>query len=452
MTTKEIIQYVKQHSSGKVKVAFTDIDGILRGKYISTEKFLSLADSSMGFCNVIFGWDANDAAYDNGTYTGWHTGYPDTPARIDLSTFRKIPWENDVPFFLGEIIDEKGRPAYVCPRQLIKKVLADANEMGFNPVFSQEFEWFNFAETPQSANEKQFRNLMPLTPGMFGYSILRSSLENHFFTELFEQLKKFNVPLEGLHTETGPGTYEAAITYSDITEAADRAVLFKTAVKEIAYKFGIMATFMAKINENLPGCGGHVHQSLWDKKSSKNLFYDEKDKMKMSGVMKSYIAGQLYCLPHILPMYAPVINSYKRLVEGAWAPTTLTWGIDNRTVALRVLNNSSKSCRLETRVIGSDANPYLAMAASLASGLYGIRKKLKLSQPSITGNGYKEFSYGVLPKTLDEATQMMKKSAVAKEIFGEKFTEHFVQTREWEWRQHLKAVTDWEYKRYFEII
>jgi glutamine synthetase len=452
MTSKEILQYVKEHPSGKVKIAICDIDGILRGKYISAEKFLSVADSNLGFCNVVFGWDAGDAAYDNGSYTGWHTGYPDTPAKIDLSTFRKVPWENDVPFFLGEIIDEKGKPAHVCPRQLIKKVLADANEMGFSPVFSQEFEWFNFAETPQSANEKQFKNLAPLTPGMFGYSILRSSLENQFFTELFEQLKKFDIPLEGLHTETGPGTYEAAITYSDITGAADRAVLFKTAVKEIAYKFGIMATFMAKINENLPGCGGHVHQSLWDKKSSKNLFYDEKDKTKMSGVMKSYIAGQLYCLPHILPMYAPVINSYKRLVEGAWAPTTLTWGIDNRTVALRVLNNSSKSCRLETRVIGSDANPYLAMAAALASGLYGIRKKLKLSQPPVTGNGYKEFSFGVLPKTLDESTQMMKKSAIVKEILGEKFTEHFVQTREWEWRQHLKAVTDWEYKRYFEII
>ena len=121
MIAKEIIQYAKEHPSGKVKIAVTDIDGILRGKYISTEKFLSVADSNLGFCNVIFGWDANDAAYDNGTYTGWHTGYPDTPARIDLSTFRKIPWENDVPFFLGEIIDDKGKPAHVCPRQLIKK-------------------------------------------------------------------------------------------------------------------------------------------------------------------------------------------------------------------------------------------------------------------------------------------------------------------------------------------
>jgi glutamine synthetase len=452
MDTTEILQYVKDHPSGKVKIALTDIDGILRGKYISTKKFLSVIESSTGFCDVIFGWDANDVAYDNVTYTGWHTGYPDAPARIDLSTFRKIPWENDVPFFLGEMMANDEEPSPVCPRQLLKKVLNEASSKGYLPFFSQEFEWYNFEETPKSVSDKQFKNLTPLTPGMFGYSILRSSLNNPFFTDLFELLKNFKVPLEGLHTETGPGTYEAAITYSEVVEAADRAVLFKTAVKEIAYKHGCMATFMAKINENLPGCGGHVHQSLWDATGNKNLFYDEKNPQKMSGLMKSYVAGQLYCLPQMLPMFAPVINSYKRLVEGAWAPTTLTWGIDNRTVALRVLTGSNKSCRLETRVIGSDVNPYLAMAAALASGLYGIKHKLKLKQPATTGNGYADTSNAKLPKTLNEATQIMKHSDVANELFGEKFVEHFTQTREWEWNQHLKAVTDWEYKRYFEII
>src|SRR6185503_16069661 len=145
MNTKEIIQYVKDHPSGKVKVAFTDIDGILRGKYISTEKFLSAPDSNIGFCNVIFGWDANDVAYDNVTYTGWHTGYPDAPAKIDLSTFRKIPWENDVPFFLGEMMDNKNQPSPVCPRQLLKKILKESNSHGYLPFFSQEFEWYNFA-------------------------------------------------------------------------------------------------------------------------------------------------------------------------------------------------------------------------------------------------------------------------------------------------------------------
>jgi glutamine synthetase len=452
MSSNEIIQYVKEHPSGKVKIAFTDIDGVLRGKYISTEKFLSTAKNGASFCDVIFGWDSADLAYDNVQYTGWHTGYPDAPSRIDLSTFRKIPWEENLPFFLGDFVSPEDKPAYVCPRQLVKKISADATDAGYRAYFSQEFEWFNFKETPQSAQDKNFKDLTPLTPGMFGYSILRSTLNNPFFTDLFDLLNKFGVPLEGLHTETGPGVLEAAIQYAEMPDAADRAVLFKTAVKEIGYRHGIMATFMAKISESLPGCGGHVHQSLWDKAGKTNLFYDGGTAMKMSGVMQSYLAGQLFCLPQLLPMYAPNINSYKRLVEGAWAPTTLTWGLDNRTVAIRALCGGEKSTRLETRVIGSDANPYLAMAAALASGLYGVKKKMQLSQPPTTGNGYRDYSNGTLPANLFDATQKMKNSEVAKTILGEDFVKHFTQTREWEWRQSLKAVTDWEFKRYFEII
>ncbi len=451
MDIKEILPYVKNHSSGKVKIAITDIDGILRGKYISTEKFLSIANDETSFCDVIFGWDSSDAAYDNVSYTGWHTGYPDAAARLDLSTFRKIPWENGVPFFLGELVQKENAPV-VCPRRLLKKVLTDAESAGYLPSFSQEFEWYNFAETPRSILEKQYRNLIPITPGMFGYSILRSSLQNQYFTDLFALLNQFNIPIEGLHTETGPGTYEAAIQYSGILEAGDRAVLFKTAVKEIAYRHGMMATFMAKVNESLPGCGGHVHQSIWDREKKNNLFYDEKDRFKMSYIMKHYLAGQLLLIPQLLPLFAPTVNSYKRLVEGAWAPTTLTWGIDNRTVALRILNGGSSSCRLETRVIGADANPYLAMAGALAAGLYGIKNKLPLESAPVTGNGYLDFSNGRLPATLDEATKMMKQSVIAREILGEGFVNHYTQTREWEWRQHLKSVTDWELKRYFEII
>ncbi|HEY2350148.1 MAG TPA: glutamine synthetase [Puia sp.] len=451
MDTKEVLQYVKNHASGKVKIAITDIDGVLRGKYISSEKFFSLTDAETSFCDVVFGWDAADAAYDNSSYTGWHTGYPDAAARLDLTSFRKIPWEDDLPFFLGELI-QNDQQTNVCPRSLLKKVLDGAISAGFLPLFSQEFEWYNFAETPQSIQDKQYRNLQPLTPGMFGYSILRAGLQNDFMTDLFDLLTRFNIPIEGLHTETGPGTYEAAIHYSALIEAGDRAVLFKTAVKEIAYKHGIMATFMAKVNENLPGCGGHIHQSLWDVDRKKNLFHDEKNDSNISGIMKHYIAGQLLLIPQILPLFAPTINSYKRLVEGAWAPTTLTWGIDNRTVALRVLCAGKSSTRLETRVIGADVNPYLAMAGLLAAGLYGIKNKLLLKQTATTGNGYLDKSHGRLPSTLEEATKAMKESAIAKEILGAGFVDHFTRTREWEWRQHLKTVTDWEFKRYFEII
>lgn len=452
MITQDIEEYVKQHPGGCVKVAASDIDGILRGKYISVDKFLSVLKGELGFCDVVFGWDANDMAYDNSKFTGWQSGYPDMPLKLDLATFRKIPWENNMPFFLGDFFDAKGEGAAICPRQLLKRIIDECMRLGFKPFFSQEFEWFNFEETPQSLAQKAYQNPRPLTPGMFGYSILRSSLKSDFFNDLFDLLTKFGVPLEGLHTETGPGVYEAAISYANALEAADRAILFKTAVKEIAYRHDIIASFMAKWRADLPGCSGHVHQSLWDEDGQENLFYDKHGTDAMSDLMKQYMAGQLFCLPHMLPLLAPTVNSYKRLVEGAWAPTTLTWGIDNRTVALRVLAGGKKATRIETRVVGSDTNPYLAIAACLAAGLYGIKHRLSLKQPATVGNGYKDKSHGCLPSNLWEATQQMKQSPIAKELFGADFVEHFCGTREWEWQQFAKAVTDWELKRYFEII
>ncbi len=453
MKNKEaIIAEIKALPTNKIKLAVCDIDGILRGKIMHKSKFLQAIESNFGFCNVIFGWDAADESYDNGKYTGWHSGYPDAPSVIDLSTFRKIPWEDNMPFFLADLQDKEQNAIPVCPRGLLKTVIAKAESMGFAPIFSQEFEWFNFKETPQSLNEKQYTNIEPLTPGMFGYSLLRSSYESDFFNDLFDLMGKFDIPLEGLHTETGPGVYEAAITYSGALEAADRAVLFKTAAKEIAYMHGIIASFMAKWNHDLPGCSGHVHQSLWDTDKNKNLFYDENKEDKMSDLMQQYMAGQLFCLPEILPMVAPNINSYKRLVEGAWAPTTITWGIDNRTTALRALPGSAKATRLETRVCGSDVNPYLAMAACLAAGLYGIEHELELNQAPVVGNGYEVFDYGIFASDLRQAVERMKSNDLAARLFGSEFTDHFVRTREWEYRQYAKEVNSWELKRYFEII
>ncbi len=452
MTEQQIATYLKENDIQKIKFAFADIDGVLRGKVIHRQKFVEGLQSGYGFCDVVFGWDSSDAVYDNVKLTGWHTGYPDRPARIDLSTFRTVPWQDNIPFFLADFSVTDGKDLPSCPRSLLKRIAAGCEAMGFHPEFAQEFEWFNFKETPQSIKDKHYINPEPLTPGMFGYSILRTSEQNEFYTDLFDLLGKFNVPLEGLHTETGPGVYEAAIIHDCVLAAADKAVLLKTAVKEIAYKHGIMASFMAKWNENLPGCSGHVHQSLWNKDKSENLFYSATDGNKMSELFKHYLAGQLYCLPHILPMYAPTVNSYKRLVDGAWAPTTITWGVENRTTALRVINSSKGTTRLETRIPGSDTNPYLAIAAALASGLYGIKNKLQLTIPATTGNGYLDATHGKLASNLYDASITMQKSAIAKELFGEEFTHHFTQTRIWEHRQFVKSVTDWELKRYFEII
>ncbi len=452
MNEDQLIAYIKDNDIKKIKFAFADIDGVLRGKVIHTKKFIDGLEGGYGFCDVVFGWDSADACYDNVKLTGWHTGYPDQLCRIDLSTFRNIPWDEDIPFFLGDFSKPDGDDLPACGRSLLKRIAKQCSEMGYHAEFAQEFEWFNFNETPQTLKDKSFTNLESFTPGMFGYSILRTSQQSDFYNDLFDLLLKFNVPLEGLHTETGPGVYEAAILHDEVLAAADKAVIFKTAVKEIAYKHGIMATFMAKWNENLPGCSGHIHQSLWSKDQSKNLFYSADDEFNMSDLHKHYLAGQLHCLPYILPMYAPTINSYKRLVEGAWAPTTVTWGIDNRTTALRVIHTSENYTRLETRIPGSDTNPYLAMAAALASGLYGIKHKLPLTVPATVGNGYQDKSNGSLAPNLFDAASLMKDSPIAKELFGEAFVDHFTQTRFWECRQFAKNVTDWELKRYFEII
>lgn len=452
MNTEEIKAYIEQNNIQKIKFAFADIDGILRGKVIHPKKFIDGLQSGYGFCDVVFGWDSSDVCYDNVQLTGWQSGYPDKLCRIDLSTLRNVPWQDDIPFFLADFSKPDGNDLPACPRSLLKHFQAQCNEMGYHAEFAQEFEWFNFKETPQTLADKKFTNIEPLTPGMFGYSILRTSENSDFYYDLFNLLTKFNVPIEGLHTETGPGVYEAAILHDEVLAAADKATLFKTAVKEIAYKHGIIASFMAKWTETLPGCSGHIHQSLWTKDQSKNLFYDANDVNKMSDLHKHYLAGQLYCMPYVLPMYAPTINSYKRLVEGAWAPTTITWGVENRTTALRVINTTENYTRLETRIPGSDTNPYLAMAAALASGLYGIKNKLELNIKPTTGNGYQDKSNGVLWPNLHAAATAMQKSDIAKELFGDGFVDHFTQTRLWEYRQFAKSVTDWELKRYFEII
>lgn len=450
MVKQEIVRKLEEAGHKKIKFAICDIDGILRSKTLLLDKFIEFSEKSAGFCDVVFGWDSNDVCYDNVEMTGWHTGYPDKKAHLDLETFRNVPWDSNIPYFLGDFENEEGVPA--CPRSLLKKIRHQATEMGYRAIFAQEFEWFNFIGTPNELAATDYQKLQPLSPGMFGYSQLRPSLNKEYFNDLFDLLHQFNVPLESLHTETGPGVYEAAIRYDEILAAADKATLFKTGVKEIAYQHGIIASFMAKWNEQLPGCSGHIHQSLWSSNQSENLFYSGNPEQPMSSLMESYLAGVLQCLPVVLPLYAPTINSYKRLRDGAWAPTTVSWGYDNRTTAVRILNGDKKSTRLEMRVAGSDTNPYLAMAASLASGLYGIKNNLKLEAPAVIGNAYSKSDAMKLPTNLLQATQQMAQSTIANEIFGETFVQHFTKTREWEWREFSKTVTDWELKRYFEII
>ncbi len=432
-----------------VKIGVFDGDGILRGKYINRDKFLSALDKGLGFCDVVLGWDSNDQLFDNVKFTGWHTAYPDAPLRLLPASGRDIPFEPRSMLFLCEFA---GRAEAVCPRATLRRVLARADAMGYRVSAAAEFEFFVFAETPDSVRDKGYRDLKTLTPGFFGYSVLRSSVHAALYQELLDLGQAMRFPIEGLHTETGPGVIEAALSYCEALEAADRAALFKTFTKVLAQRHGLMATFMAKWSNKYPGQSGHLHVSL-QKSDGSTVFHDPAKPNDMSDAMRWFIGGQQALMPELLSMVACTVNSYSRLVPGFWAPTSATWGVENRTTALRVIRGGPSSQRVEYRIAAADINPHLALAAAIGSGLWGIEHRIEPDAP-IAANAYdmEHPPERRLPGTLHEAAARLAASPTARALFGDEFVEHHSATRQWEEREFRRAITDWELSRYFEII
>ncbi|HBP21038.1 MAG TPA: glutamine synthetase family protein [Polyangiaceae bacterium LLY-WYZ-15_(1-7)] len=452
-TPEELRARFEERGIRKVKVGGFDVDGVLRGKLISLAKFWSAVEKGFGFCDVIFGWDIADNLYDNVAVTGWASGYPDALAKIDLSTFRVLPYEPDTACFLVDFHTPEGKPHPACPRGLLKRVAARAESAGYRPVFSGELEFWVFRESPESLREKGYRQLTPLSPGMFGYSWLREGQHAPFVHDVLDTMKDFRIDVEGLHTETGPGVWEAAIRYADVIEAADQAALFKTTMKQICHRHGLAVTFMAKWSPDLPGSSGHLHQSLWDSTRETNLFADPKDPTGLSSLAQHYVAGLVTTAPDLTALYSPFINSFRRYVPGMWAPLTSTWGIENRTCSVRVINGPGASAaRAELRQTAADLNPYVAMATALGAGLHGIEKAVDLP-PETKGDATGEAAQGpALPQTLDQAVRMLRESEAARAILGEGFVDHYARTREWEVREHRKSVSQWELERYFEGV
>ncbi|TCD62179.1 hypothetical protein EIP91_007263 [Steccherinum ochraceum] len=462
----------------KVKVAGIDVDGVLRGKFMSKEKFLSAAvGDGFGFCSVIFGWDIHDTVYPNELLiSNRANGYKDLAAVIDLSTYRRIPWENNVPFFLVSFLDPDTRePICADPRGVLKKVTERAQDMGFSCYAGCEFEYFQFDETPKSLAEKKFLNLKPLTSGMHGYSLLRPQLNNDYFTDIFDETHKFDVPLEGHHTETGPGVYETALAYTSALRMADNAILFKFALKSLGMKYGITPSFMAKPWGNLPGTSGHIHVSLRNSQG-KNIFSVQDSELKtgrkgaayedtkfLSQEGEWFLAGVLHGLPDVMPTLVQTINGYKRLVGGEafWAPNAVTYGYDSRAASVRIISPPSvpqSATRMEIRVPGADMNPYFAMSAIFALGLRGIEKKLALPCPPISKMSPEDRKTGkvqMLPTSLEAATaRMMRPESIAREdaVLGNDFVDHFGGTRQHEVNLWNEAVTNWEVERYLELV
>jgi len=447
----DAIKLIEQRDITNIKIAATDIDGILRGKYINKKKFISALHNGIGFCDVIFGWDSSDKLYEEDSITGWKSAYPDALGYIDLSTCTELPLEENSILFLLDF-EKGGKHKDVCPRSLLKRVIRYGKEMGITFSASAEFEFFMFNETPQSVREKNYENLENFTPGMFGYSLLRNSVHSDFYHDLAQLCDKMDMSIEGIHTETGPGVIEAALFYDELLKAADKAILFKTFTKVFAQQKELMATFMAKYSNKYPGQSGHLHISAYNEKKE-SIFFDKDKADNISDTMRWFIAGQQKLMPELLCMIAPTCNSFTRLVPGFWAPTQATWGVDNRTCALRAITGNPKSQRVEYRVSAADINPYIALSAAVGSGLWGIKHKVEPTKP-IKGNAYEinmPENYH-FPKTLDLAAQKLKNSKAARELFGDIFVDHYALTREWEANEQQKAVTNWQLNRYFEII
>tara|TARA_R110002167_G_scaffold2460_2_gene12445 strand:+ start:625 stop:2016 length:1392 start_codon:yes stop_codon:yes gene_type:complete len=455
-TIADAKQIVEERGLTHIKVGLFDNDGIMRGKYIDKGKFLSSLENGFAFCDVVLGWDSQDKLYENVgvKFTGWHTGYPDAQVKVIPESCRDIPFEPGMLLFL---CDFEGEAAKVGPRSLLTRVLQKADDMGFDVFSAFEYEFFMFNETPKSIRDKGYRNLESITPGAFGYSMLRSSVHGDLYKELLELSEQMDFPIEGLHTETGPGVLEAALSVCGAQEAADKAALFKTFTKVWAQRRDMMATFMAKWSNDCPGQSGHIHISLRHKDGSNSgsgsAFYDPEQPMSMSKQQRHFLAGQQKFMPEMLVMMAQTVNSYSRLIPGYWAPTDATWGCENRTTALRVIPGSDKSQRVEFRLGSADANPYIALAATLGAGLYGIEHELEPTE-MVVGNAYEQEHPAelALPKNITDAAQALRDSAVARELFGDEFVEHYAASREWEGREFNKHITDWELKRYFEII
>jgi glutamine synthetase len=448
-TAEDAKTIVEERGLDYVKVGVFDIDGIMRGKYMKKEKFYSSLEGGFGFCDVVNGWDSKDQLYDNATVTGWHTGYPDANVRVLPESCREIAWEDDMLFFLGEFT---GKHEEVCSRATLRRVLDKASSMGFETLAGMEFEFFVFEETPHSVREKNYRDMKPLQPGFFGYSVIRNTVDSDIYRELLDGCILMDMELEGLHEETGPGVLEAAIAVDEALSAADKAAMFKTFAKIMAQKNGLMATFMAKWSPDWPGQSGHIHMSLKNKDGS-SVFYDPSKPNNISDKMRHFIGGQQKLMPETLAMIASTVNSYTRLIPGFWAPTEASWGIDNRTTALRIIEGSAKSQRVEYRIAAADTNPYLALAASIGAGLWGIENEIEPDAP-IEGNAYEQTfaEHLQLPRTLFDAARRLRASQPARELFGDTFVDHYAASREWEEREFRRAITDWEMERYFEII
>ncbi len=431
------------HGATHFHVGIFDRNAVFRHKKVDREKALKLAEDGYPFCDVLYLWDTEEQVYGGGMFS-------DQPAELDLTSIRAWPFAEGEAIVLADFTGEFGE---LSGRNQLIKQLKRAERLGFDVNAAFEFEFNLFNETPETAREKGFQNLRPYALANRTYS-LRTSVEHGDLLEEFTQmLAKMGVDVDALHTELGPGCFEAPLKHAAGLKAADDGALFKNFAKAFFAKKGLMACFMSKVSEDLPGQSGHLHISLTRKSDQSPAFHDEQAATGLSETAHAFAGGMLMHMPEWLALCAHTTNAYKRLVPGAWAPTYAAWGAQNRTSALRAIPASPKATRLEFRVPSADTNPHLALAMALASGLNGIEAGLSAPElrkddcyltPAPEGTAF--------PRDLTEAADRLAASPSARVAFGDAFIDNFTEACRVEDLALRAHVPAWERARYMEVL
>lgn len=429
-----------------------DMQGRLVGKRLDAHFFLNhVAREGSHHCSYLLGTDVEMNTLPGFKMTNWRTGYHDFKVRPDQRTMRPVPWLEKTAIVIGDVLTEDDEPVEESPRRILQRQVDRLAAMGFTAKMASELEFYLFRDPYDEARKRHYQDMNPYGNYIQDYHILATTKEEGIVRQIRNAMNAAGIPVEGSKGEWGYGQEELNLEYSDPVEMADRHVLYKHGSKEIAALNGVSITFMAKWNAEQAGSSFHLHSSLWDA-SGRAVFWDEQQPLGMSKLFQHYLAGQLAYTSEMMYFYAPFINSYKRYREGTFAPIRLAWGHDNRTCGLRVIGEHG-SIRVENRVPGADANPYLAFAATIAAGIAGIERRLELPE-MFTGDAYESNGRNVprVPGALYESIRTLEQSQLAREAFGEQVVSHYLNSAREEQSAYDHAVTNWELDRYFERI
>jgi len=441
---------IRDGSIDTVISAITDLQGRLMGKRVTGDFFLEHARGGTHFCTYLLGTDMEMRTPDGYRLMSWETGYGDYLAVPDWSTLRIIPWLEKTALVLADVQhEESGETVPIAPRSVLSRQVQRAREMGFDPVMASELEFYLLRDSYESAAKKSFHDLEPFGWYNEDYHLLQATKAEPLYRRFRNEMSAAGIPVEFSKGEAAPGQHEVNIHYAGALESADRHVLFKHGLKEMAWQSGHAVTFMAKPDHTWTGNSAHVHVSLRGSGSEDWIFHRPGGpRHEMSETMRHFLGGLMAGIRELAFFIAPFVNSYKRFAPGSWAPTNLVWGRDNRTCAFRIVGQGP-ALRIETRLPGGDANPYLAYAAIIGAGLHGVARQIE-PPAEYRGNGYEAEGVPRIPAALWEAMQLLERSSLAREIFGEDVVEHYLNTARVEQEAYDTVVTCWERQRYLE--